>query len=101
LARSFIPGADHHHGRFFRKSFGGGVGHFEAADAIGDADYAQAAHASIRISREPRALFVTRVDQAELALGQQVVKAQHVIARNAKHVPNAQHMKPLDEVLAN
>ena len=74
---------------------------FKPADAIGDADRAQAAHAGVGIGGEAGALLVAGVDEAQLALGELVVEPQHVIARDAEHMAHAVRVEPLDEVLAD
>ena len=74
---------------------------FKPADAIGDADGAEAAHAGVGIGGEAGALLVAGVDEAQLAPGELVVEPEHVIARDAEHVAHAVGVEPLDEVFAN
>jgi hypothetical protein len=58
---------DYDNRRFFGKCFGSGVCHLEAANAISDANCAQASYTSIGIRRKTSTLFITSVDDAELA----------------------------------
>ena len=81
--------ADDDDGRFFGEGFRRRVGHFQAADAISDANCAEAADTGIGVGGKAGALFVAGVDEAQLAFGEKVVKAQHVIAGNSKHMPHA------------
>ncbi len=93
--------ADHHHRRFFRKGAGDRIHHFQAAHAVSDADHAEPIHPRIAIRREPRALLVAGHDRLHVALQKLVVKAEHVIAGNAEHMPHTVRLQLPDEILAN
>ncbi len=54
--------ADDHHRRLLGVGLGGGVGDLQPADAVGDADHAQAVEPGVGIGREARALLVAGVD---------------------------------------
>ena len=82
--------ADDDDGRFFRVGLGGGVGDLQPAHAISHADHAQAADARIGIGGEAGALFIASGDDLQRAFLQGVVETQHVIARNAKDMADAQ-----------
>ena len=93
--------ADDHDRRFFRKRPGDRVHHFQPAHAIRHAHRAQPADARIGIRREARALFVACRDRLERALPELLVKAEDVIARDAKDVADAVRREPFDEVAAD
>ena len=67
--------ADDDDRRFLGEGLGRGVGHFQAADAVGDAHRPQAAGAGVSVRGKPGALFVAGVDDAQLrATFQQAVE---------------------------
>ena len=53
------------------------------------------------IGGKTSALLVAGVDDAQLAVGKQVVEAQDIIARDAEHVAYTIGVKALDEVFAD
>src|SRR5258708_2821705 len=87
---------NHHNRRLFGERFGGGVGHFQAANAIRDADRAQPAHTRVGIGGEARALLVAGIDDADFAFGKQVVKREHIVAWYPEYVTNAVRVEALD-----
>ena len=93
--------ADNDNRRFFSEGFSGGVGNFQSADAVGDTDGAETAHARVSIRRETRALLIARVDDLEFAPLEQMIEAKHVIARYAEYVPHPVRVKPLDQILTD
>lgn len=80
---------------------GDGVCHFQPADAIGDAQRAQAAHARVSVGAKTGALLVAGDDGLERAAAKLLVKAEHVIAGNAKDMPHTVRAEAPDEIIAN
>src|SRR4051812_38591758 len=93
--------ADNDDRGFFGESFSGCVGDFETADAISDADSAKTANARVGIGGKTSALFIAGVDGSEFAFGEEVVKAENVIAGDAEDVANAMSVELVDEILAD
>ena len=93
--------ADDDDRRFFGECLRRGVCNLQPTDAIRDAHDAQTAQPRVGIRREPRALFVAGCDGFQLAVLQQVVKAEHIIAGDAEDIANAVLVQPVDEVLAD
>ena len=93
--------ADDHDRRFLCERFGRGVGHLQSADAIGDADGAQSAHTGVGVGRKTSALFIASIDNAKRAVKKLFVKAEHVIAGDAKNVPHAMRVKSLNQIFAD
>ena len=88
--------ADNDDRRFLGECFRGGVCHFQPADAISDADSAEAAYAGVSIRGETGALFVAGVHNAQRTPDKQIVKSEDVIAGHAEDVADAVGVEPLD-----
>ena len=93
--------ADDDHRRLFSEGFGGGIGHLQTTNAVGDANGSQAPDTGISISGKAGTLFIAGVDDAQFAFREQIVETQHIVAGNPKDVAHALPVKPLDEVFAN
>ena len=93
--------ADDHHRRFLGKCLRGTVGDLQTTDTISDAHCPQPAHASISVGGKSRALFIARVHHPELALFEQIVKTEHVIARDTEHMAHPKRVKSLNQILTN
>ena len=105
--RIFLPflhprrAADDHDRRFLRERLRRGVGHFQSADAVGDADRAQPAHARVSVGRKTSALLIAGIDDANRAVKELLVETEDVIAWNAKHVPHAMRVQALNQIFAD
>ena len=93
--------ADDQHWHLFGKGFGSGIGHLQAAYTVSHAHHPQSIQAGVGIGGETRALLVAGVDGLERAAVQLLVKAEHIVARNAEDVPHAVRVEPLDEIFAD
>src|SRR2546423_14610269 len=89
--------ADNDDRGFFGESFGGRVGDFETTAAISDAHSAETANARVGIGGETSALFIASVNGGEFAFGEEVVKAENVIAGDAEECGNPARLKVVNE----
>ena len=93
--------ADDDHGRFFGVGPGDAVDCVEPADAIRDAQDAEAVDARVRVRGEPCAEFGAGADDVHVAFDEFVVEAEDIVARYAEDVLDAQVLEPRDQVIAN
>src|SRR5258708_6966525 len=91
----------YHDGRFFGKGLGGRVGDLEAADTVSNTNCAKSADSRVCVGGKSGALLVAGVNDAQLALGEQIVKSQDIVAGNAEDVADAVRVESSDKVLAN
>ncbi len=92
---------NHHHRRLFRIRPRDAVAHAQSAHAVRHAQGAHAVDPRVGVRRKAGAIFPRAADRFEVALFEQRVEAEHIVARDAEHMPHAVIGKPLNEILAN
>ena len=104
IARSFRhPGraGEDDHGRLLGVSAGDAVTGAQSTHAVGDANTAQPVNPGIGIRGEPGGVLASHPHQADRALLQQPVQAEHIITWNPKDMLDPARGKPVDQILTD